>query len=374
MIIVSINTKKGTRKSLFFIRRNRLLVTVNDSSPGGVAIMKVNRVSSGMGLAIAAILFLLISCTVHGCKDTEATHVAGLLETCKGLLDERNWADAIDACEEVETDEGRHLAALAYMGRSDLTMATLLVELSDGSTTPTSLIFSKIPDTDQKVSDFKKALNLLMGEIEDKNQTIYIESVLLSSLLIFKELKTLLGLSLVSGEMKTCAGDPADITGCAFTPEITIENSIPKTLLFEGLGADFYEGLCRDITSDTDIASSKTDTTTTIENLTIGGGGDYTPGTYDITHNVTVYGAAIGKGSALYYNKVASSEYAKVGSEDLSSLSFYHQLDNGENFSITLSPLPNAKFCNSGVIDPPDASDDVLSDCEILSFFENPGF
>ncbi len=341
--------------------------------------MKPIRCYPILHTVIYLILLLGTVWILPGCKDTEATHDAGLLETCNILLNERNWEDAIDACDEVDTDEGKHLTAIAYMGRSGLTMATILTELTDSSSTPSSLIFDYIPSTDTQLSDFKKALYIIMGEIEVKDQSMYLEGILLSSLLIFKELKTLLDLSLVGGELGTCAGDPADITKCNFAPTMvevystTYSKDVPGKIVFGGLGAAFYEGICDDLTSDSTIADSSTDTTTVL-NTTLDADSGYGAIAVDVTYDVTVDSAPIKSGSALYYNKIASQEYAKVGKEDLSSLAFYGKMDTGINFAIAVSPLPAVKFCNTGAIATPDVSDDILSDCEILSFLEDPGF
>lgn len=341
--------------------------------------MKTGQQLPKLKSVVLLVLLLVCGWLFSGCKDTGATHVAGLLESCKIKLDQRNWEDAIDICSELDDDEGKHLTAIAYMGRSGLTMAEILTELTGSSDSPTTLIFGKIPDTDQKVSDFKKALYLIMGEVQVKDQTLYLEGILLSSLLIFKELKTLLGLSLVDGNIGTCAGTPADINNCSFAPTITeVFNSgyginVPGNLVFGGLGSAFYQGIAGDITADTSVTSSSRDATTEIV-LDLTGDPEYGTINVDVTYDVTVDHATIARGSALYYNKVASAAYAAIGTEDLSSLDFYSKMDTGSNFTIIVSPLPSIKFCNAGAIEPPDATDDKLNDCEILSFLENPGF
>ncbi len=327
-------------------------------------------------LRSAVYLFVLagLCWAISGCKDTEATHVAGGLETCKVLLDERQWADAIDACDDLESDEGKHLTAIAYMGRSGLTMASILTELSDSSSSPTGLLFDYIPDTPTKVSDYKKALNLLMAEIGVKDQTIYMEGILVSSLLIFRELKTLLSLTKVSGQIQTCAGDPADVNNCGFAPSIgVVPVDIPDSLVFGGLGSAFYEGICADISTDVFLGQSSHDGTSTLP-FNISGHPPYPDGAGSLTYDVTVDSAIIQAGSPLYYNKVASEAYALVGTEDLSSLSFYGKMDTGNNFSITVSPFDPAAFCKAGGILPPAAADLAINDCEILNFLENPGF
>ncbi|NQU63161.1 MAG: hypothetical protein HQ517_02595, partial [SAR324 cluster bacterium] len=327
------------------------------------------------------ISFFFFSWAYSGCKDPVATHVAGKLETCKILLDEQNWADAIEACKDLESDEGKHLAAIAYMGRSGLTMISMMTALSDSSNTPTALIFEKIPD-DTKISDFKKALYKIMGEIEVKDQSMYLEAVLLSSLLIFKELKALLGLSLVNGTISTCAGEPANLENCSFAPRIVDISSdafqgtdvIPGFFAFGGLGSSFYQGIAGDLSSDTVVTDTTTDTSSEL-NLVLVSDPVYGTVTVDVTYDVTVDSAQISTNSALYYNKLASTAYAVSGTVDLSSLDFYSRMDTGANFSITVSPIPDPiAFCNTGAITPPEASDDVLNDCEILSFLENPGF
>lgn len=325
------------------------------------------------------IAVLFFSGTFSGCKDSDAPHIAGELETCKILLDEQKWTDAIGACEGLESDEGKHLTAIAYMGRSGLTMVTILTALSDSSNTPSTLIFENIPDTATKVSDFKRALYKIMGEIEEKDQSMYLEAILLSSLLIFKELKTLLSLTLVNGTLGTCAGDPADIDNCSFAPAIvdvssdTYGRDVPGYLVFGGLGTSFYQAIAGDLSSDTVVTDTTRDTSTKIS-ITTEATSDYGVVSVDVTYDVTVDSAVINTGSPLYYNKIASAAYAVDGTVDLSSLNFYSKMDTGNNFTKEVSPLPVIAFCNAGTITPPVASDGILNDCEILSFLESPGF
>ncbi|MFH2131357.1 MAG: hypothetical protein ABIK68_13360 [bacterium] len=329
--------------------------------------------------AVSLIMVFTVCWMLQGCKDTGATHAAADVEACKILLDKRNWSEAIDACNDLEDDEGKHLAAIAYMGRSGLTMATILTALSDSSNTPTSLIFEQIPDTEAKRLDFKIALHKIMGEIQTKDQSMYLEAILLSSLLIFKELKTLLGLTLVNGTIGTCAGDPANIENCTFAPKITevynatYDKNVPGKLVFGGLGASFYQRIAGDLTTDASVTDTTRDILSKIT-LSLVSDPKYGTVSVDVTYDVTVDSARIGRSSPLYYNKLASEAYAAAGTVDLSSLNFYNRMDTGTNFSIAVSPLPSITFCKTDGITPPVASDDILNDCEILSFLENPGF
>lgn len=309
------------------------------------------------------LLLVIVSGSLLSCKDESAVNDSGKLETCRLYLDRSEWNSAVAACKDLESDEGRHLSALAYMGRSGFTISSLMLDLSESSGSATNLLYEKIPDTDAKKNDFKKALYKIMGEITNKTPTMYFEAVLLSSLIVFKELKTLLGLQIVNGAIQTCAGasGSTDISNCSFAPTITTG---PDTLHFSGLGSTFYKGVCgsieADTTDDANVGTSKDTTTQFTDGVTI-------------TYDVTVDSCTVSEKSVLYYNKISSTEYGKSGKLDLSVLNFYTKMDMGGNFVVTPNTVP-ISFCNDGQIAVPDASDDKLNDCEILEYLKNPGF
>ena len=322
---------------------------------------------------------------IAGCKDTPAVHQAGLLETCKELIDERNWDDAISDCPDVDNDEGWHLTAQAYMGRAGLSLFdvvnTLLSSSGDGGAS--SIIFGYIPETAADTNDYKDALNALLGtdssgspHISDKTQSVYLEALLVSSMLIFKELKTLLGLSVVDGVFTTCSLDSTADNTCTFIPTVgtqLVEGlEVPERLIFGGLGSSFYTGVCgqasdptHDGTKQTDISSDVTSPANDPDKIGV-----------TVTNDVTVDSCTIQVGSPLYYNKIASQGFTGASEiTGLEVLDFYSQMDQGKNFSFEVVPAYDAvaavelAFCNSGYIEPSGASDDKVNDCEILAMF-----
>ena len=120
-----------------------------------------------MILGLSVLLLVL-----NGCKDTDATHEAGNLEKCKILIDDQEWASAIDVCEEVATDEGYHLTAQAYMGRAGITLFTMLNTLTGDNVDVADLMFGYIPDTTSDANDYRSALENLLINIETKDQTV----------------------------------------------------------------------------------------------------------------------------------------------------------------------------------------------------------
>ena len=314
-----------------------------------------------------------------GCKDTSAVHQGGVLETCSGLIDEQNWTEAISVCPDVGNDEGWHKTAQAYMALSGLSLFNLVNTLISSEDGATSSIFGYVPDTTADVNNYKAALDALLGTdaagnplIQEKTQLIYLESLLISSMLILKELKTLLGLELVGDTFTTCSID-STTDACSFIP--TIETSpylgvgpeIPDKITFGGMGSDFYSGICG-IAGD----PSYDGTTVTVFNIDIG----VPYGTVDVTidHDVTADGCAIQVGSPLYYNKIANQGFTGEGFEitGLEVLDFYPMMDSGGSFSFEILPSNSLAFCNAGQIEPPGASDNALNDCEILAMFTDP--
>ncbi len=322
---------------------------------------------------------------LSGCQDTTAVHQASELETCKGLIDEENWEDAISACEDVDSDEGWHLAAQAYMGRAGLSLFDVINSLTNASESEgaSTVIFNYLPDTAADEADYQSALDSLLGtnssgnsNINEKTQTMYLEALLVSSMLIFKELKTLLGLSVVNGAFSTCSLDSSADNTCTFIPSISTQTvddqTVPEKLVFGGLGSSFYTAICGQA-NDSSYDGTKETTVTTDQT--------YQSPPYDyievtITNDITVDSCTIQTGSPLYYNKVASQGFTDSGQiSGLDVLDFYSKMDQGENFSFEVVAAYDSvdavelAFCNQGYIALPDASDDKINDCEILSMF-----
>ena len=302
---------------------------------------------------------VLLLLAAEGCKDGKGTHLAAKTSKCKNYLDNSNWDKAIKTCQDLKTDDGYHKAAQAHMGRSGVDLFSLALELSEDSADATKLIYDKIPDTADKRSDYSKALALIMESVEKRTDVMYLEAVLVSGMLVFGELKKLLGLKLSQDTFTTCAGATGseDVTKCSFAPMADNTN-----LNFGGLGADFYSTTCGDSDSTTDTSS-----------------GD-PPG---VTRNVKVDGCTIQTDSMLHYNKIASEEYAKIGAKKVvdavKALNFHSKMDTGGNFHRDIGPLGNVYFCqDTGHMslqpEKPVAGDGKLNDCEMLSYFENPNF
>ncbi len=277
-----------------------------------------------------------------GCKDTNASHDAAQLESCKLALDNSEWDDAISACEDASGDEGLHLKAQAYMGKSGISIVLLMLALSGGDEAIATM-FEAIPDTAAKAGYLKSAMDVMMSSrIETKTPTMYLETLLLSSLLIFYEMKNLVDLDFDNdGNPVYCnVLDAAAADACSFAPTPNANPGIE----FPGLGSDFYDGICGESSSDTYV------------NVNVG----------SFFYDITVDSCTIQETSTLYYNKIAYENY--TGSiTGLDDLSFYPQMDNGQNFTIT--GTPNISFCGPGRDPTPDVSDDTLSDCEILHYF-----
>jgi len=336
-------------------------------------------------LITLSILFLLLGV---GCKDTSSVHQASQMEVCQGLVDDENWGEAISECADVENDEGWHLTAQAHMGRAGLSLFnvinTLLSSSEDGG--PSTIIFGFIPETTSDANDYQSALDYLLGtdsagnpRIQQKTQAIYLEALLVSSMLIFKDLKTLLGLGLVDSEFTTCSLDSTADNTCTFIPTIKTQivgtAEVPEKLQFTGLGSSFYSGICSqandptyDGTKQTDVTTDEDDpasVTNPKEKLVV-----------TVTNDITVDSCTIQVGSPLYYNKIASQNF--TGASEISGLEvldFYSKMDHGRNFSFEVveatgdTEATELAFCNTGYIALPDASDDKLNDCEILAMF-----
>ena len=314
----------------------------------------------------------LISIGLTGCKDTKADHDAALLETCKLALDARTWDDAIAACKLVLTDEGYHLTAQAYMGRADASMFSILSGLS-GSGGLAALV-SGLP-TAAQIPDYLAALDYLLVKTEAPTQTVYLEGLFLSAMLILKETKTLLALDVVNGSITHCASS-GDISNCSFnftldqtsfTTADLLAGVIPVGIAFSGMGAAFYDGVCLD-------SSTSTHTTKVVaaaSDLSNGLGGYYD---LNITEDMTVDGCTVASTSPLRYNKIASDGLT-LTIDGIGSLKFYDLIDTGQNYTKTLSEgltgTADISVCNSDAIPVTAAGDGKINDCEMLYFMEN---
>ena len=303
-------------------------------------------------VAVTIVLLFL----VHNCKDLKGTHFAAKLSKCNHHLNDSEWDDAIEACSELETDDGYHKTAQAYMGRSGVSLFSLAIQLSEAPTDATKLIFEKIPNTEEKRSDYATALRLIMESFKLQTNTMYLESLLISSMLIMKEVKDMFDLQLNEGAFRTCAGilGSNDISSCSFAP--VIESG---KLNFSGLGTKLYENICG-------ISDSTTDTTTEDPS--------------GITRNVTIHGCTVKTDSVLAYNKIAAEEYEKVSIEKIvdavKKLHFYSKMDTGNNFSGSINSYGSIYLCKDTghmklIPEKPVAGDRKLNDCEMLSYFKN---
>lgn len=315
-----------------------------------------------------SLIIALALLPLGACKDTKATHEAGLLETCKALSDESNWGEAITECEKVAGDEGKHLAAQAYMGNAGLSLFSIITGLGTASN-PMTLILSKIPDTEAKADDYNRALQIIMDEITVKTNTMYLEALLLSSMLVYKELAALFELTVVDGEITNCASS-GTLENCSFSFTIAETAGYATGLAFAGLGTTIYDGICqnRDLKA-TSIA------TTEVLNHVVGNTVVSLSVPIDITHNMTINGCTIAAKSPMAYNKAAGENLS--GFDDLAAslakLKIYAEIDKGNNFEQSATDMQNkVKLCNTGFIEPPVASDGILNDCEVLGYLNPP--
>ena len=310
---------------------------------------------SAIFLAVVAAAILLAG----GCKDKADTNPTSKTSKCNNHLNDSEWNDAIEACSELKTDSGYHKAAQAYMGRSGVGILPLALDMANSSTSATKLIFDKIPDTAGKKSDYLTALRLIMESVEKQTDIMYLESILLTGMLIFGELKNILNVKLVEDAFTTCVGPAGSdlFADCSFDA-----SADASKLTFTGLGSDFYDAICGASDSTTDTSS-----------------GD-PPG---IARDVTIYGCDIQTNSVLHYNKTASAEYSKVGAKKVvtsaGALNFYAKMDTGGNFHGKVDSLADVYLCkdtNHTTLKPekPVANDGRLNDCETLNYFKKPGF
>ncbi len=310
------------------------------------------------------IAVLAIALFFWGCKDSEKTDTASLLEQCKIHLDNSEWSDAIDVCESAGGDEGYHLAAQAYMGQGGLSLFNLIRNLtssSDDSNTG-STIFGFIPETATQKASFKTALSYLMGSnIASKSQTIYLEALLVSSILVLTELKSSFRLSIVDGEIQTCKVDATeDADECGFT--YNLNTDVSSDLTFGGLGVYLHNNLCCAIGSTTCSVYRSTYDGTPLASPVVG-------------YDVTIDSCTIQDGSTLQYNKTAFENFIvtaafedESGDSLLSPLDFYSLFDSGIRFDAS----DDIYLCKNPPFTDITSDNGVVYDCEILGSVLDP--
>jgi hypothetical protein len=314
---------------------------------------------------LPVLIGLLTLSLLWGCQDSGNTDTASLLEDCKIYLDEGSWSDAIDSCEEAGGDEGYHYAAQAYMGQGGLSLLNLIKTLSDSSNSSGSAtaIFSFIPDNDTKKSSFQTALFYLMGSrIANKSQTVYLEALLLSSILVFTELKDVFGLSDTNGSFTTCdpdVTDDSDPAKCGFSVDVSGDST--PVLTFSGLGSEMYENLCCNLDSASCTAVGSTIDTTPDASA------DY---------NVTIDSCIIEARSVLQYNKAAYDGFLVTdtfkdsdGNNILAPLDFYTLFDSGNRYNISGDEI---QLCKTSSFPDISSDDAELYDCEVLGAIFDP--
>lgn len=316
----------------------------------------------GTRKSILLIIALTVLGLLWGCKDTEMTDSASLLEQCRIHLDEGEWSDAIDVCEEAGGDDGYHYAAQAYMGLAGLSLFELVKATSGSSDTggAAGAIFSFVPETAEDKTNYQKALEFLMGpNIADKSQTVYLEGLLVSSILVFKELKDVFKITESAGTFSTCdidVTDDLDPAKCGFDFDVSADT--PNWLIFSGLGASFYENLCCNLGEASCTAVDST----------------YDGATAGYRYDVTVDSCTYGSDSVLQYNKnsfdnfVVTSAFEDSGGESLlKPLDFYTMFDSGDRFDVSGDDL-----CRVGYFPDVTSDDQIINDCEVLGAVFDP--
>ena len=324
------------------------------------------------------LLFLaLITISLTGCKDTKATHPAGQLETCKLALDKSLWDDAITACGSLTTDEGYRLTSQAYMGRAKVSLLDILTAMT-GGTAAISTLFSAVPTTTAQTQDVKLALDAMFS-MKTPGQSVYLDGLILSSLLVIKELQTLVALQVdAAGNITHCASG-GSIDGCSFKLSLskvdytTLDisgSSIPIDLGFTGMGTTLYNGLCGTSGGD----SHNTKVVRAYSNLAIPLSSPTSYYPIDITEKLTINKCTVSTTSVLYYNNLAATNLTSTIT-GLDKLNFYAKLDTGQNYTKTFSTnmtVPaSISLCNADAIPVSGASDLAINDCEVLYFLEH---
>ncbi len=312
------------------------------------------------------ICLVLLFLTLHwGCKDAELTDDASLLEQCKIHLDEGEWSDAIDMCTEAGGDEGNHHAAQAYMGQAGLSLFELVKAMSSASdsSVATSALFSFVPDTTDDTISFQKALDFLMSsKISEKSQTVYLEGLLVSSILVLSELKEVFKITESGGTFTTCdmdVTDDLDPAKCGFTVDVSPD---VQQLSFSGLGSTIYQNLCCNL--DSLASCSLVDSTN--------------DSTFDVVqYDVTIDSCIIGVNSTLQYNRDAydnfevTDAFKNGGTSVLTPLDFYTMFDFAEpiTFDVSTDTVP---LCRPDRFPDVSADNGMIYDCELMGAIFDP--
>ncbi|MBU3918057.1 hypothetical protein KKA14_21215 [bacterium] len=307
------------------------------------------------------VLCLMFFLSFSGCKDTGLTDSVSMLEECKIKLDEREWDDAITACEAAGGDEGYHRAAQAYMGKAGLTLLNLIETLSNtsSSSNSASAIFSYVPDSESDKQSYRAALSHLMGpNITNKTDVVYLEGLLLSSMLVLNELKDLFKLEIAAGSATVCDIDAtSDPDKCGFTFDVTTDAPFDR-LSFSGFGSSFYNNLCGDATTDHDGANRTVVTT--------------------LTYDVTIDACIIQSTSVLRYNRDAFIGLGNplafqdsTGDSIFKTLDFFSKFNSNKNFTKDVSG-DAFNLCYTPEIKDASGDDTRINDCEILGTLLDP--
>ncbi len=320
----------------------------------------------GTRKSILLIIALTVLGLLWGCKDTEMTDSASLLEQCRIHLDEGEWSDAIDVCEEAGGDDGYHYAAQAYMGQGGLSLFELVKIMSNStdSSGAASAIYSFVPDSSDDKTSFQKALEFLMGtKIGEKSQTVYLEGLLVSSILVFTELKDLFKITESGGTFSTCevdVTDDADPAKCGFTVDVSADAT--PTLSFSGLGSTIYQNLCCNLDSAScTIVDSTQDASTDIP--------------LNVHYDVTMDSCTIGASSVLQYNKnaydnfIVTEAFKSGGTSVLTPLDFYTSFDSGDRFDTSGDTIP---LCRPAKFIDITSDNGEVYDCEIIGAVFDP--
>lgn len=312
------------------------------------------------------IITLVVLGLLWGCKDAELSDNASLLEQCRIHLDEGEWSDAVDVCTEAGGDDGYHYAAQAYMGQGGLSLFELIKIMSnstDGSGAA-SAIFSFVPDNSNDKTSFQDALEFLMGtKISEKSQTVYLEGLLVSSILVFTELKDVFKITESGGTFSTCKvdiTDDADPAKCGFTVDVSADAT--PTLSFSGLGSTLYQNLCCNL----DLASCTQVDSTQDASTDVG---------LNVVYDVTMDSCTIGSSSVLQYNKnaydnfIVTEAFKSGGTSVLTPLDFYSSFDSGNRFDTSGDTIP---LCRPARFVDITSDNGEVYDCEIIGAVFDP--
>lgn len=306
---------------------------------------------------IAIFLFAFGAIGAVGCKDSEQKHDAAKLEICKINLDDGEWDDAIDNCADVDSSEGKHLTAQAYMGRAGLNLSSLISNIDKLTDDPGDALFSYIPDSTQEKEDYRMAVSIIMKEIDTRTNLMNWEVMLMTGILVLGELKDLVNLTLTDGNFSTCAS--TNISNCSFSPKLDTAPT-PDKVNYNGLGTNFYKGLCDDITPNSTVSSTV-------------GADNGTDTSGDPHYDFTIHKCTIQNTSLLYYNKIAYEAYDPTTDRNYSVLNFYDRMDVGGDYTVDVNGSASVALCGKVSVATTGDEDLKLNDCGIFNFLANPG-